>query len=69
MTSTSIDYTSTYFEHPILTKIHGEPIFFSLQRLKNQIRVNLSSVNTDLGGGRNGNLGPGLIAAEYISVS
>ena len=56
MTSTSIDYTSTYFEHPTLTKIHSEPTFFSLQRLKNQIKANLASVNTDLGGGKNGHL-------------
>ena len=68
MTSTSIDYTSTYFEHHTLTKIHGEPDFFSLQRLKNQINTNLTIVNMDLGGGRNGHLGLGLTAAKYISV-
>ena len=69
MTSTSTDYTITYFEHPMLTKIHGKSIFFSLQRLKNQIKANLASVNTDLGGGRNGYLGLGLTAVKYISVS
>ena len=69
MTSTSIDYTSTYFGHPMLTNIHGKPIFFSLQRLKNQIKANLASVNTNLGEGRNDHLGLGLMAAGYNSVS
>ena len=69
MTSTSIDYKSTYFEHLTLTKIHGESDFFSLKRLKNQIKANFASVNTDLGGGRNGHLGLGLTVAEYVSVS
>ena len=69
MTSTSIDYTSTYFENPTVTKIHGEPNFFSLQRLNNQIKANLASVNTGLGGGRLKHLGLGLTVAEYFSVS
>ena len=64
MTLTSIDYMSTYFEHPMLTKIHGEPDFSSLQRLENQIKVNLSSVNTNLGGEGNRHLGLTLTAAE-----
>ena len=53
----------------MLTKIHGEPIFINLQRLKNQIKANLVSVSTDLGGGSNGNLELGLAEAEYVSVS
>ena len=69
MTLKSIDYTSTYFEHPTLAKIHGKSIFFSLQRLKNQIKANLASVNKDFGGGENGHLGLWMWVAEYVSVS
>ena len=42
---------------------------FSLQRLMNQIKENLASVNTDLRGGRNGHIGLGMTAAKYFSVS
>ena len=31
----NIDYVSTYFEYPTLTKAHGEPAYETLQVLKN----------------------------------
>ena len=69
MTSTNIDYVDTYFEFPTLTKIHGEPTYFQLKELKNELKSNASSVTTDLGGGANGHLGLVLTPAEYNAVS
>ena len=51
MTSTNIDYVDTYFEFPTLTKIHGEPTYFHLKELKNELKANAASVTSDLGGG------------------
>ena len=64
MTSTNIDYVDTYFELPTLTKIHGEPTYFQLKELKNELKSNATSVTTDLGGGGHGHLGLVLTPAE-----
>ena len=69
MTSTNIDYVDTYFEIPTLTKIHGEPTYFQLKELKNELKPNITSVTTDLGGGGHGHLGLVLTPAEYLTVS
>ena len=69
MTSTNIDYVDTYFEFPTLTKIHGEPTYFQLKELKNELKSNATSVTTDLGGGRHGHLGLVLTPTEYLAVS
>ena len=69
MTSTNIDYVDTYFEVPTLTRIHGEPTYFKLKELKNELKSNATSVTTDLGGGANGHLGLVLTPAEYNVVS
>ena len=37
MTSINIDYANTYFEHQTLAKIHGEPTYNGLNKLKDQI--------------------------------
>ena len=67
--SSSVDYISTYFEHPTLSKIHGEPNYSMLRKLKNELMRNASSVPSDLGGGANGHLGLLLEAQEYQSVN
>ena len=69
MTSTNIDYVDTYFELPTLTKIHGEPTYFQLKELKNELKSNATSVTTDLGGGGHGHLGLVLTPAEYATIS
>ena len=48
---TQIDYTQNYFKYPSPTPIAGEPTNKSLKRLKNDLRANASSVESDLGGG------------------
>ena len=69
MTITSIDYVSTYFESPVLTKIHGEPTYETLQVIKNQLKANAASVTSDLGGGANGHLGLICTPVEYATVN
>ena len=58
MTSTySVNYQDSYFEHPFLTKIRGEPTYETLHHLKNELKANESSVPTTLGGSNHGYLG------------
>lgn len=69
MASTSIDYVATYFEFPVLTKIHGEPTYETLLEMKNQLKANASQVTSDLGGGANGHLGLVCTPIEYANIS
>ena len=49
--SAAVDYISTYFENPTLSRIHGEPTYNTLRKMKNELMRNAASVPTDLGGG------------------
>ena len=68
-TSTNIDYIDTYFQIPVLTKIHGEPTYHTLKILKNELKANASSVQSNLGGGSHGHLGLVLTRAEYALIA
>ena len=39
--SNNIDYATTYFTYDPLTKIHGEPDFFKLKDLKDELRASI----------------------------
>ena len=67
--TSAVDYISTYFEHPTLSKIHGEPNYTMLRKLKNQLMRNAASVPSDLGGGANGHLGLLLSPLDYQAVN
>jgi hypothetical protein len=69
MAATNIDYIKTYFEFPTLTKVHGEPTYESLQEIKDEIKANAASVESELGGGVNGHLGLVLTPEEYTRVN
>ena len=70
MTSnSSVNYKDSYFKHPFLTAIRGEPTYETLQNLKNEIKVNASSVLTTLGGGNHSYLGMILTPAEYQRIT
>ena len=69
MSSTNIDYVSTYFEFRTLTKIHGEPTYESLKSMTNELKANACSVTSDLGGGAHGHLGLVMTPMEYVLVS
>ena len=65
MTTTRIDYVGTYLYYKTPIPITGEPTFESLKRLKNELRANASSVDTELGGEYNGYLWLALTDEEY----
>ena len=69
MSSTNIDYANTYFQYPVLTKIHGEPTFESIRTLHNEIKANALSVVSTLGGGAHGHLGLVLSLADYARIT
>ena len=70
MTTTGpVDYAKTYFLHPTLTTIHGEPNYASLKLLKKELKANASTVTSDLGGGGHGHLGLVLTPHEYSMIS
>ena len=39
--SNNIDYVTTYFEYPTLTKIHGKPTYEPLNKIKIQLKSRL----------------------------
>lgn len=56
------------FEYPVLTQVSGSINFKNLNQLKNKLKTNASSIQSDLGGGLNGHLGMITTAIEYTSV-
>ena len=68
MTSTNIDYIHIYFEFPELTKIHGTPSYHTLRIIEDEVKSNLASVTSELGGGANGHLGLLGTDAEYANI-
>ena len=70
MTSSApVNYVKTYFIHPTLTPIQGEPEYSTLKVLKNETKANASKVTSNLGGGSHGHLGLVLTPAEYAMIS
>lgn len=69
MTTINIDYITTSFEYPVLTKIQGQPTYVTLKIIKDEMKANATSVSSDLGGGANGHLGLMLSPIEYSNVS
>ena len=65
----NLDYATTFFEYPILDRIHGEPTYEGLKRMKKQLKANAQSVPSILGGGQFGLLGLVLTPAEYQVIS
>ena len=51
----SVKYT--YFQHKVLTKVHGKPMYETLQVLTTELKANAGSVPSTLGGGSHGHLG------------
>ena len=68
MTTSRIDYASTYFPHSTPTPIRGEPDYKSLKKFENELRSNANSVDSDLGGGNHGYLGLVLSEQEYNRI-
>ena len=69
MTSGAVDFAASYFKYKTPTPISGAPTNKTLKRLKQELRANASSVESDLGGGDHGYLGLVLDDVEYATVS
>ena len=59
----------TYFQHKVLTKVHGQPVYESLQHLATEIKANASSVPSTLGGGLYGHLGLIVSDERYATLA
>ena len=59
----------TYFQHKLLTRIHGQPTYETLQTLSTEIKANASSVPSTLGGGHYGHLGLILSDDRYATLA
>ena len=69
MTLGAVDYAASYFKYKTPTPIQGTPTNKTLKQLKQELRENTSSVDSDLGGGDHGYLGLVLTNAEYATVT
>ena len=65
----NIDYRTTNFKIPVLTKTSGLPNYALLKIIKNELKENAASVSSNLGGGSNGHAGLVLMRTEYAAVS
>jgi hypothetical protein len=59
----------TYFQHKVLSRIHGKPTFESLQNVVTELKANACSVPSTLGGGHHGHLGLLLSDARYNTLA
>jgi len=70
MSSTRIpSVNDTYFQHKVLTRIHGIPVYETLQHLTTEIKANAASVPTTLGGGLYGHLGLVVSDQKYANLA
>ena len=67
--TTVSNYWETLFEYPDLSPIHGKPSNKSLRIPSNQLKANIRSIHTILGGGKNGHLGRVRIPAQCALLS
>ena len=58
----------TYFQHKVLTKVHGKPTYETLQVLATELKANAGSVPSTLGGGSHGHLGFLLSDIRYATL-
>jgi hypothetical protein len=69
MSISHVNYCESYFQHPTLTKINGDPAYTSLAKLKRECKAKGKSVSTTLGGGLQGHLGLVCSTAAYQRIS
>ena len=65
---TNVDYATLYFKYPVPTTINGEPTNKTIKRLKQELRTNTSSAETDLGEGNCGYIELFLSGKEYVRI-
>ena len=62
------DFHTSHFEYKTLGTIHGPPDIDSVLRLFKQVKRNLQSVPTTLGGGKLGYLAMGISTASFDTL-
>jgi hypothetical protein len=68
LSSTVPQVKDVYFQHPVLTKIHGKPVYESVRLLADEVKANAANVPTTLGGGEYGHLGLVLSDQRYAAL-
>ena len=68
-TRATTNVRENYFEHKDLSRIVGEPVFESLHHMLLQVKANLSSVPSTLGGGAHGYAGAILSVTTYATLA
>ena len=48
MTTVPVNYATSYFEYPVLDKIHGESVWGALRYLKKKLKSNAQTIISDL---------------------
>ena len=64
-----INYKDTSLTYKVLTRIHGEPTYETLQQLVKELKANAMSVYSNLSGGNFGHLGLVISPASYGLLS
>ena len=65
----AVNYAASYFTYKTPTPIHGTRTHMALKRLKQELRANSSSVESNLGGDNHRYLGLVLTTAEYAAIT
>ena len=69
MSTSKADFKNTYFQHPSLTPVRGEPTYEALLKLHQELKANANAVPTTLGGGRHGHLGLVVKPTTYARIA
>jgi hypothetical protein len=69
MTTRIPSVNDTFFQHKVLTKVHGQPTYESLQTISTELKANAASVPSTLGGGLYGHLGLVLSPGRYATLA
>ena len=69
MSSRIPSVTDTYFQHKVLSKVHGQPTYETLQTLSTEVKANAASVPSTLGGGLYGHLGLIMSDERYATLA
>ena len=67
-TAKTTDYASL-FRHKTLTKIIGEPSYYTIKQLQDECKANAQKFHTTLGGGQNQYLGLVMNPTQYANIS
>ena len=69
MSTSKADFKNTYFQHPSLTPVRGEPTYEALLKLHQELKANANAIPTTLGGGRHGHLGLVVKPTTYARIA